>query len=590
MSRTIHRAFAVLAIVAGVWTAPAAAQDDLALAWSADATYVVEPAAGRVDVTFRYRFENVTTGVVFPGFFESLPADAVDVAATQGGTDLDVALVADDGEIGTWSVTFRSDVAFGGIADVELVWSFLAGTEPGPVIEPGAVVIDVFVPGIESAPDAVATVLAPDGYESVSELPSTTDDEGRSAVEVTAPSYRLTTVELLARGEFVGVDVELPPLARVESWPGDDEWRADVERRLGELIGELDAWFGSRTEPFTVQRTLETREASIDGDVVTLPDSSTATVDRQLARLWLADVIVDEPWFSEGLALGFAGEAGDAGSAESLVAGLVGELGSVGVRAVVDALRDESPSYPGEGSIANLPPDWRRLLDVVERVGGVEDAATSFRAIVTAELGDAQIDRRAAALVDYEALETRAGTWTLPPFLREAMSLWDFDTFSARQGEVSDVIVTRDSLEAWADSLDLAPRADTQLLFESATDDLTDVEALLAAQEEALAAFDEAEAAVNGDRGLLARVGLIGADPDGELGDLRDAWAAGEDATVEHDGHELAETMEGAVGRGTIRLLVPIAVVIAAWQGVRWIRRRRPVLEATDGQSENVSA
>ena len=69
---------------------------------------------------------------------------------------------------------------------------------------------------------------------------------------------------------------------------------------------------------------------------------------------------------------------------------------------------------------------------------------------------------------------------------------------------VSDVIVRRDALFAWEASLELAPRDDAKALFEAAEVDMSEVIDLLDVQEAALAAFDEAERLVNGDRGLLA--------------------------------------------------------------------------------------
>ena len=93
-------------------------------------------------------------------------------------------------------------------------------------------------------------------------------------------------------------------------------------------------------------------------------------------------------------------------------------------------------------------------------------------------------------------------------------------------------------------------------------------------QERALESFDEAERLVNGDRGLLAAIGLVGHDADADLAALRDAWAAGDYRRVERDGHELADLVEGAVGAGTIRLLVPALGALVLWQVMRLFRRR----------------
>ena len=135
------------------------------------------------------------------------------------------------------------------------------------------------------------------------------------------------------------------------------------------------------------------------------------------------------------------------------------------------------------------------------------------------------------------------------------------------------MLARRDALHVWAESLDLEPRLEAQDAFESAAVDMSEVNGILDGQEAALAAFAEAERLVNGDRGLLARVGAAGSDPDAELAALRVAWAEGDDHLVEQGGRQLAETVEGAVGRGTIRLLVPALLILGLWQSMRLVRR-----------------
>jgi hypothetical protein len=308
---------------------------------------------------------------------------------------------------------------------------------------------------------------------------------------------------------------------------------------------------------------------------VELARQDAGSIDHQLAHVWLADVPVDEDWFIEGLAAAFAGGRPDPSGAADVVPLVVDEIGAAGVRAIVDMLRAGTITYPGVVAEPQpLPPDWRTLLDHLEGPAGTEGVDELFRtAVIDADEGPV-LDRRAAARIDYAALEFRAGGWTLPPYLRHAMASWAFDEFSAAQGAVSDTLLRRDSLFGWEESLGLVPQDDGKALFEAAESDMSEVDALLDEQEAALAAFDEAERLVNGDRGLLAAVGLFGHDPDGDLEALREAWAEGDYGRVEDGGHELAELVEGSVGVGTIRLLVPALVLIALWQLVRVGRRR----------------
>lgn len=598
--RSRSRLVALVLVIASVVHLPmaASAQGDSELSRTARATYTVVPDEGRVDAAFSYRFENPSGAVAFPGFFESLPAGAVEVAATGGGRDLVVSQTGVDGDTAVWFVQFAAPLDPGDVLEVDLTWSLTDSGRPGSLIRSGAVSIDLYAPGstvAEAVPGAIE-VRIPTEYESVDDRELVRPEGAELAtVEASPDSYDVARYQFVDLTRFDGDLVDVPPLAAITSWPGDSGFVRAVTDRLVDVAPELDTWFGPRTDAFAVRRTLPVEgHPAVERDLVELVGDDAESIDHQLAHLWLADVVVDEDWFVEGLALGFAGEAGPAGSAEAMLADLVDQLGAAGVRAVVDALRAETSPYPGAVPEARLlPPDWRTVLDLVERVGGVADAASAFRSSVAPD-GAARfptdlIDRRAAAVVDHAALDERAGAWALPPSLRHAMATWDFDAFSAGQVEVSEIIVTRDEVAAWAESLELDTREDARALFEAAEGDQAETRELLAHQRESLEAFTEAERVVNGDRGLLARVGLWGSDPDGDLEELRELWRAGEDARLVHDAHELAETVENAVGRGTVRLLVPALLVIAVWQLVRWVRRRFGARDG-DAQELNVSA
>lgn len=556
----------------------AGAQDGTLRQSSTSADYTVLPDEGRVDVRFSYSFVNEGSGVAYPGFFESLPLTADEVAASVGSASLVVAQTGFDEGTATWFVQFERPLDPGDAVEVELTWSIGHEGLPGPLVVPGAVSFDAFRPGHETdAATSSIRVTIPAAYAAVDgSQPVSGVDATLTTFEIPAAVYDVLRLQFVDHSLFEGDLIDLPPLVAVTSWSGDRRWVLDTADRAAAIAGELDTWFGTLDEPFAIRRALATDDHDlVEANLVEITDDAAASVDHQLAHIWLADVDVDKEWFIEGLAIGFAGEPHPDESPESMIADLVDELGASGVRAVVDALRAETTPYPGPiAEPRALGPGWQTLLDLIERVGGVDDAASAFREAVTNDLDDILIDQRAAAVVDYSALESRAGSWALPPFLREAMATWQFDSFFERQAEVSDVIVTRDSLAGWAESLELAPRTDAQALFEAATEDMTDVVSLLGRQEEALAAFDEAESVVNGDRGLLASVGLWGSDPDADLRELRELWTAGQDRKLTHDAHELTDRIEGAVGRGTIRLLVPALLIIAVWQTWRWMRRR----------------
>lgn len=568
----------------GLGVAPGGAQEEPTLAVDTSANFSVRPDDGRVEVRFTYRFTNPTDDVAFPGFFESLPADAVEVVASDGSTTLPAAPLGERDGFEVWLVAFAAPLDPGDELTATLDWVITDGPgESLPLVEAGAVVFDAYVPGPAGSTWQPATIEVPEGFAPVGPTGAagTINDDGRVVYSAgTEAPYQPVTASLVDRDRFTSGSVDAPPVLTVADWRPEGDWLSTVLERGFEIVPTLDTWFGPRLEPIEMRRGLRGDahpELALDDDVpfVVVAGASASATDHQLAHAWLAEVPTDEEWFVEGLAAAFAGDAPVAAPGAEIVGPLADEIGPTGVRAVVDALRGSEITYPGILAESQpLPPDWRTLLDLFEGVGGAVDAASLFRAAVVDDDGAALLDRRAAARIDYAALDERAGVWTLPPLLRLPMAEWDFDTFSARQGDVSDTLLRRDGVEGWADALGLDRRIDAQELFEAASSGTAEVDELLGEQEEALEAFDEAERLVNGDRGLLARVGLLRSDPDGDLVRLREMWAAGDYAGVTRRSHDLADLVEGAVGVGTIRLLVPIVFVVAAWQLLRWFIRR----------------
>jgi hypothetical protein len=553
-----------LVVLSGGWFSPAAGQDEPSMTVTTSASYRVVVEARHVVVEFGYTFENRTAATAFPGFFESIPVDAVDVAARDGSGEL---LLGPTGEVDgfeTWLIAFPSPLEPGESTEVRLTWLIESGASlPGPIVEPGAVAFDVYVPGPDGAVWGAPMFDLPEGFRLV------------SSASPDAP-YEIVRAEFVDAAAFSSSTTELPPAVTISDWRLVSVWGAAVLDRSAAVVGSLDNWFGPRTEPLEVRRSFPSGEhPDFSESVISMDRHDAGSIDHQLAHAWLADVAVDEPWFVEGLAAAFAGDRPDPAGPADVVPIIVNEIGAAGVRAIIDALRSGSITYPGVVAEEQpLPPDWRTLLDHFDRVADTDGIDELFRTLVI-DPGDAPLlDRRAAARTDYDALVFRAGGWTLPPYLRAAMASWEFETFSAAQGAVSDVIVRRDALFGWEASLELSPRDDARAVFESAQEDMAEVVALLDEQEAALESFDEAERLVNGDRGLLARIGLLGHDPDGDLAALRAAWAEGDYETVEDDGHELASLVEGAVGDGTIRLLVPALGALVLWQVLRVLRRR----------------
>ena len=93
----------------------------------------------RVEVEFAYEFENLTAATAFPGFFESVPVDAVNVVARDGSGQLLAGSTGEEEGFATWLVGFRSPLEPGDSLAVTLSWAVESGGSPsGPIVEPGA--------------------------------------------------------------------------------------------------------------------------------------------------------------------------------------------------------------------------------------------------------------------------------------------------------------------------------------------------------------------------------------------------------------------------------------------------------------------
>ena len=98
-----------LVVLSGVWFSPAAGQTE-----PVDDGHHLGDLPGRPrgsagsTVEFGYTFENPTAATAFPGFFESIPVDAVDLVARDPSGELLAGPTAETDGFETWLVAFRS--------------------------------------------------------------------------------------------------------------------------------------------------------------------------------------------------------------------------------------------------------------------------------------------------------------------------------------------------------------------------------------------------------------------------------------------------------------------------------------------------
>ena len=559
---------------------------------NASTVVVVDPERASVQVTHSYAFENTSNGQVFSGFFETLPAAARSATATWAGRELTVASLPDGDGFAEWLVSFPEPIGPGERIEVELSWeesglrgrldefdrvsSDLVAIAPFAVGHHGATSLEVVVPGDWHA------ALA-DGY--VIEIEdSTTRFTARDAAAAEYVAFPLVLeaperfeTSMVAAGP---VSLTVATAAGESGWPGPE---------LAPLVEGLGEWIPLEppTEVMVRQGYTGGEPLRRDGDVIVLPlDASPVVVARAVASAWLEPMTFSDEALRDDLATALADRVAAeqglvavpwAGPWSSATAAIVAVSDAAAMRTVIAALDSGVPVYGGaEDTFTDTPVDWRRFTDVTEHLGGVASAADAMRRSASADQ-IAELNRRSVALVDYRALEARAAPWLMPPLLRDAMASWDFDRIAADQSAVSELVSARDEMIAASDLVGLEIGAHVQRLFETASTSMDDAWILLVDQRTSLDHVAEALRLETGDRGLLSSLGMAGRDTEGQRKDMLESWNDGAFVDAAERADHLIEDFEASVGRGTLRLLGPLSVVVAVVALVQWLRRRMQV-------------
>jgi len=604
---------ATILVAVGGATGPAAGQEQTtvfgeSLTADSETVIVVDPDSGSISATHLYEFINPTEDQVFSGFFETVPVAAVDIRAMIDGRDMPILRVAGQETTVEVLVGFPTDLEPGDRLAVELTWT-RANLDGDPnkleYVAPALVAIDAFAVGHGGGASSL-TVEAPAAYSVMENSGLIAGDvNGRivlrssDAVAYESHPVVLTAPERLSRVAVDGIDLDIT----VASLSGSDR---TLVTQISDLMPLLAAWlpleipgplefrFGW-TGPTDVLRIDLEFEQGVDAAttvIVVSPDVEPVVAARELAAHWLARVPFDDPRIGDALArvlgdaaavgagYGVSGSAVDENPWVFPLASVFADLDDEHTAAVIGLLDDGTLAYPGSAPVQREGPlDWRVLLDAVENVGGSSRATDLFGPVVTA---GAELSERSVARLDYLDLSVLADGWSLPPWLRVPMAEWEFDEFEHRRPAVEELFASRDALRLEAGEIDLQVGSYVRDLFELADDDLAETADLLAHQHETLELVAEARQLATGDRGLLSRIGLAGKDTLADYEQLVVTWNDGDFATASRDARDLIETIDGAVARGTIRLIIPSAALGLLFSIVNGIRKKRRPLRVDD--------
>ena len=441
----------------------------------------------------------------------------------------------------------------------------------------------------------------------------------------------------------------------IEAWPEDATWRDRVVEVLSEGLPALEEMIGLPWPLADELIVTEVHTPLLEGyagffdqskDVIAMSeDLDDQTILHEASHAWFNGSLVTDRWIIEGLAehyadrvrerLGLPSESDpeavertakgafpldrwpdparidDAeseaqelygyGAAYTVIREIAEDIGDDRMRSVLAAVLARESAYVGDDG-----PDrtgttirWKRFLDLVQGVGGMETADDLFRDWVVDADERGLLQTRERARDAYSALESAAGEWAVPVGARAHMAQWRFDDATAMLDAAEPVLALRDDLTAASADLALDPPADLEKPFEDATNasQLAAIGDVLEDGIAAAAAVDGARDVVEAERSPLITLGLVGESPESHYAAARTAFQAGDVAAATAASAATVALLAGAESAGTSRALVIAAVMVAILVLlivtaliVRRRRRRLALITASTGASTTLPA
>lgn len=482
-------------------------------------------------------------------------------------------------------------------------------------------------PGLASVEIAV-----PDAYEVETNGADLDRDErdGRivlSADAIDDPATWGVTVVARDDARLLSRDVSvLGSRVVVRAWPDDPEWADFVDGQLRDGLPALVDLVG-RAWPDRTLRIVETASPYLygyagwyrpDDNLIEIGDALDALVIlHELSHIWFNDRLFAQRWANEGFAEELASRTiaslgdplpapdpvvpGDPGAirlndwsqpnfqddrsdAQELfgynaswhvIRTIADEIGVEALSSVVEAAAEQHIAYAGDPEPERDPgaADWRRLLDLVELVGGSEHAVDLFGAYVVSDDDAPSLVRRVAARKEYDDLVRVGDGWSPPYAVRISMANWGFERAQTLMEVAHELLDARDALGRRLDALALALPDVVEEEYESARD-LDDFARRLDEYDAATDAIVVADRAIDSATGPFATIGLWGADPNGARGEAVDRFEGGDPLGASASALRAADIADGAVRAGQQRAAAGLLVLLAL-TGIVLVRRRR---------------
>lgn len=271
-------------------------------------------------------------------------------------------------------------------------------------------------------------------------------------------------------------------------------------------------------------------------------------------------------------------------AAWTVMEAIVRDVGEDGMRDVFQVLRDRKGAYAQEGRMRHdlSPGGWRRFLDLIEEIGDASPMTERFRDWVARPANHDELDARLDARAALGELDAAGDGWAAPWSVLAPMTRWRFDEARAAMVTASRVLAARDDLAAAEVASGLASPDDLEARYEDIEDD-DDAAALIdvmAARADAAMTLVAARDALAVEPSVLARIGLIDAQPAAGLAAGTLAYAAGDVDGATAGAAASIAILAGAEAIGQTRVITALAIAFGvlltlAMVGLVWRRRRR---------------
>ncbi len=600
---------------------------------------------------------NVIKRAYFTGFSLPAPAGAINaVAVTTKGTPLGLTpeVVPDAQDFFLYNVEFASSLFSGQSAHINVTYD-ITGLPPRSVnpsrINPAYAAFDAF--GIGDDGKVSVRVVVPPGFiiDTFGDDAVETTENGNTvytASDIPNPQEFDLFVSARNDGGLTSQPVSSPDGSEfnMRAWPGDTDWQNFVTEQIHTGLPQLEELIG---RPWPIEGTIEVREAytpylygyagwfsASQKQIEIGEDLDQEVVLHELSHAWFSSDWFADRWLNEGMAQTYSNMAVDAlgGVAKTpdaingvdparvtlnewgdplldegaddtetygynaswfVVKSITDEVGVDGMKDVFTAVDDKTVAYVGDIAAEDNPAvtDWRRFLDLVDEIGGAKEADDLIsRYVITSKQQD-ELDARTAARTVYQSLDDHGGAWAPPYVVRRLMASWTFDKATQRITEAEHALDTRDELQAKSKQLGVSVPATLEAEYETSPNDLTDVQASLDDQLDAVEAVMAAVTAEAKDDGLLGNVGLIGTHLPKDIDAAKAALSAGKTDDARAAASKVEERIDKAPSIGKQRaawvigaaLLFLILLVMLLILLRRRRRRRRAAMAAADAEA-----